>query len=84
MAACRRLVLKANIWLRRYASRDGFPFVDFYPLLAEDGISQTPARNAKTEYAQGYTHYDGAGNIAMTNLVVPSMGVRNESVTTDR
>lgn len=71
--ARQRLILKANIWLRRYAARNGFPFVDFYPLLAKDGISQTPAGNGKTEYAQDGTHYNAAGNTAMANLVMQSI-----------
>lgn len=71
--ARQRLILKANIWLRRYAARNGFPFVDFYPLLAKDGISQTPAGNGKTEYAQDGTHFNAAGNTAMANLVVQAI-----------
>jgi lysophospholipase L1-like esterase len=83
-----RCNLKANIWLRRYAALKGYPLVDYYTLLAKDGIAQTPAGNGKTEYAQDGTHFTNRGYAAMAKLLVDTLTTfpyaRYPTLVTDR
>lgn len=72
-----RVILKANIWIRRYAIQNGLPLVDFYTLLAKDGISATPAGNYKDAYASDGTHPNAAGAGAMGALVANTLGTVN-------
>lgn len=64
-----RLNLKANIWLRRFALANGIRIVDYYTLLAKDGIAEGPAGNYKTIYAQDGTHPNAKGSQAMGTLL---------------
>lgn len=69
----KRVILKANIWIRRYAIQNGLPLVDFYSLLAKDGITATPAGNWKDVYAMDGTHPNAAGTAAMGALVASTL-----------
>ncbi|MEV8149968.1 GDSL-type esterase/lipase family protein [Arthrobacter sp. NPDC080073] len=68
-----RVILKANIWIRRFAIQNGLPLVDFYTLLAKDGITATPAGNWKDAYAADGTHGNAAAAAAIGALVVSTL-----------
>lgn len=68
-----RTVLKANVWIRRYAIINGYPLVDYYTLLAKDGFSETPAGNWKAAYALDGIHPNATGHGAMGALLADAL-----------